>query len=115
MIRDYSKISAPLHKLLQKDAKFDFNDECVSAFKQLKHVLSFNETLALPDFSRQFRVTCDGSFTSIGSTLSQVGADGIERPVSFYGRSLSSLEKVITRQRSKLLVSLKACANGTSI
>ncbi|XP_024042755.1 uncharacterized protein LOC112099572 [Citrus clementina] len=35
-IKDFSKIALPLCNLLQKDAKFDFNEECQRAFKKLK-------------------------------------------------------------------------------
>ena len=35
-IKDFSKISLPLCNLLQKDATFDFNEECQRAFKKLK-------------------------------------------------------------------------------
>ena len=35
-IKDFSKISKPLCRLLEKDAKFEFDDSCLSAFKQIK-------------------------------------------------------------------------------
>ena len=39
-IKDFSKIALPLCNLLQKDATFDFNEECQRAFKKLKEVLT---------------------------------------------------------------------------
>ena len=39
-IKDFSKIALPLCNLLQKDATFDFNDECQRAFEKLKEVLT---------------------------------------------------------------------------
>ena len=35
-IKDFSKISRPLCRLLEKDAKFEFDDSCLSAFKEIK-------------------------------------------------------------------------------
>ena len=35
-IRDFSKISWPLCKLLEKDAKFDFHESCKAAFEEIK-------------------------------------------------------------------------------
>ena len=38
-IKDFSKISKPLCRLLEKDAKFEFDDSFLSAFKELKSKL----------------------------------------------------------------------------
>ena len=35
-IKDFSKISKPLCRLLEKDAKFDFDESCKAAFKEIK-------------------------------------------------------------------------------
>ena len=35
-IKDFSKISKPLCRLLEKDAKFDFDESCRSAFDKIK-------------------------------------------------------------------------------
>ncbi|GKA90575.1 reverse transcriptase domain-containing protein [Tanacetum coccineum] len=39
-IKDFSKITRPLTKLLEKDTPFEFNDECQNAFKILKEKLT---------------------------------------------------------------------------
>ena len=39
-IKDFSKIASPLYALLAKDASFDFNDDCMRAFDQLKLTLT---------------------------------------------------------------------------
>ena len=38
-IKDFSKISKPLCNLLEKRVVFEFNDECLRAFNQLKEKL----------------------------------------------------------------------------
>ena len=35
-IHDFSKISRPLCRLLEKDAKFEFDGACISAFEEIK-------------------------------------------------------------------------------
>ena len=35
-IKDFSKIASPLCALLAKDVSFNFNDDCMRAFDQLK-------------------------------------------------------------------------------
>ena len=36
-IKEFSKIFKQLHRLLEKYAKFEFNDSCLSAFKEIKY------------------------------------------------------------------------------
>ena len=48
-IKDFSKISKPLCKLLEKDAKFEFDDSCLSAFKEIKSRLVIASIMATPD------------------------------------------------------------------
>ena len=48
-IRDFSKISRPLRKLLEKDAKFDFNESCRSAFEEIKSKLVTTPIMATPN------------------------------------------------------------------
>ena len=35
-IKEFLKISRPLYRQLEKDAKFEFDDSCLSAFKEIK-------------------------------------------------------------------------------
>ena len=39
-IRDFSKIAKPLYKLLEKDAKFEWDEECQQKFEELKTYLT---------------------------------------------------------------------------
>ncbi|CAL8120522.1 unnamed protein product [Prunus armeniaca] len=39
-IKDFSKISRPLCRLLGKDVEFEFNEECLVAFNKLKELLT---------------------------------------------------------------------------
>ena len=48
-IQDFSKISRPLCKLLEKDAKFEFDDSCMSAFKEIKSRLVIVPIMATPN------------------------------------------------------------------
>ena len=44
-IKDFSKISRPLCRLLEKDAKFEFDDSCLSTFKEIKSRLVIRATV----------------------------------------------------------------------
>ena len=48
-IKDFSKISRPLCRLLEKDAKFDFDESCRSTFEEIKSILVIAPIMATPD------------------------------------------------------------------
>ena len=48
-IKDFSKISKPLCRLLEKDSKFEFDDSYLSAFKEIKSRLVIAPIMATPD------------------------------------------------------------------
>ncbi|KAM1342673.1 hypothetical protein ACFX2F_006964 [Malus domestica] len=61
LIKDFSKISQPLCRLLQKDVPFKFDDECEKAFNHLKEMLTSAPIIVLPDWSLPFELMCDAS------------------------------------------------------
>ena len=70
-IRDFSKISGPLCKLLEKDAKFDFDESCIYAFKEIKSRLVVAPIMVIPDWNKEFEIMCDASDYAIGVVLGQ--------------------------------------------
>ena len=48
-IKDFSKFSRPLCRLLEKDAKFEFDDSCLFTFKEIKSILVIAPIMATPD------------------------------------------------------------------
>ena len=72
-IHDFSKISQPMAKLLQKEAKFDWGPACEEAFQSLKTFLTTAPVLAQPDINRPFDLYCDASKMGLGCVLMQDG------------------------------------------
>ena len=70
-IKDFSKISRPLCRLLQKDAKFEFDDSCSYAFEEIKSRLVIAPVMATPNWNKNFEITCDGSEYAMGAVLGQ--------------------------------------------
>ena len=70
-IKDFSKISKPLCKLLEKDTTFDFTDACKIAFDRLKMALISSPVVVAPDWSLPFELMCDASDHAIGAVLGQ--------------------------------------------
>ena len=48
-IKDFSKISRPLCRLLEKDANFDFDESCKSSFEEIKSRLISAPIMLTPD------------------------------------------------------------------
>ena len=48
-IKDFSKISRPLCRLLEKDANFDFDELCKAAFDEIKSILVTTPIMVIPD------------------------------------------------------------------
>ncbi|CAN6575411.1 unnamed protein product [Malus baccata var. baccata] len=70
-MKDFSQISRPLCRLLQKDVSFDMNKECVVAFNKLKELLSTAPVIMPPDWSLPFELMCDASDYAVGAVLGQ--------------------------------------------
>ena len=60
-IKDFSKISRPLCRLLEKEAKFEFDEKCKRSFEEIKARLIRAPIMATPDWSKDFEIMCDAS------------------------------------------------------
>ena len=70
-IKDFSKISRQLCKLLEKDANFDFDESCISAFEEIKSRLVSTPIMLTLDWSNEFEIMCDASDYAMGAVLGQ--------------------------------------------
>ncbi|KAI3669358.1 hypothetical protein L6452_40591 [Arctium lappa] len=70
-IRDFSKITRPMCKLLQKEVEFHFNEECKEAFDRLKEMLTSAPIIQPPDWTLPFEIMCDTSNHAVGAVLGQ--------------------------------------------
>ncbi|XP_070040597.1 uncharacterized protein [Nicotiana tomentosiformis] len=70
-IKDFSKISSPLCRLLDKDVPFKFDDACLRAFEELKGRLVTAPIIIGPDWAQSFELMCDASDIAIGAILGQ--------------------------------------------
>ena len=70
-IRDFSKITRPLCRLLEKDTKFNFDESCQNSFEEIKSKLVEAPIMAKPDWNREFEIMCDASDFAMGAILGQ--------------------------------------------
>lgn len=95
-IPKFAHIATPLTDLLRGDGigkEFTLSQEAREAFHTLKDRLTSTPVLALPDFSKEFRVTTDASKYAMGMMLSQIDDSGKERPIAFESHKFRDYEK----------------------
>ena len=91
-IPNFSHLASPLFQLKKKGVKWEFTEERLQAFNQLKEALCSAPVLRHPDFTKEFILTTDASGYGLGATLSQIGEDGEEHPISYASRTLKEEE-----------------------
>ncbi|MDD0148337.1 reverse transcriptase, partial [Shigella flexneri] len=101
-IKDFSLITKPLCKLLEKEAVFDFNEECLTAFQQLKDKLTTSPVMGAPDWSLPFEIMCDASDYAVGSVLCQ-RQDKVLTTIYYASRMLSAPELNYATTEKELL------------
>nr|AAQ56531.1 putative polyprotein [Oryza sativa Japonica Group] len=87
-IENFSKIAKPMTRLLQKDVKYKWSEECEQSFQELKSRLILAPILILPDPKKGFQVYCDASKLGLGCVLMQDG-----KVVAYASRQLRPHEK----------------------
>ncbi|GJZ06022.1 reverse transcriptase domain-containing protein [Tanacetum coccineum] len=91
-----------MKKLLEKDAVFDFNKECIKAFELLKEKLTNTPIMVLPDWSRPFELLCDASDFAVGAVLEQREGKHF-RPIHFASKTLNNAQQNYTVTKKELL------------
>jgi hypothetical protein len=72
-IKGYAQITAPMEKLLNKEAKFQWNEDCHKGLDTLKKKLVTTPILIFPYWKKEFHVHVDASSISLGAVLSYPG------------------------------------------
>ena len=85
---DFSKIAKPLYKLLEKDAKFMWEEDCQRSFEELKAYLTTAPIVRAPNWKLPFEVMCNASDLAIGAVLGQ--REGGKPYVVYYVRKTLS-------------------------
>ena len=91
-IYDYAGITVPLTRLTRSGVKWNWNDDCQSAFDTLKSAFASAPILHHWVPGRQITVETDASDYAIASILSIIGDDGDIHPVAFRSRTLGPSE-----------------------
>ena len=101
-IKDFSKIAKPLYKLLEKDAKFAWAEDCQWSFEELKAYLTTALIVRTPNWQLPFEVMCDATDLTIGAVLGQRD-NGKPYVVYYASKTLNEAQRNYTTTKKELL------------
>jgi hypothetical protein len=85
-----------MEKILKKDSKFQWTEECQQSFDTLKQKMVTTPILVFPNWSKEFNVYVDASSIALGAFLAQPRVGDINHPIAFASRNLSTAERNYT-------------------
>jgi len=91
-IPDVSTLTYPIRRLQQKNVKFEWSEECKEAFTKLKNEIASDRVLTPFNPKLPITIACDASPYGVAGVLSH-SVKGIEKPVAFISRSLTTSEQ----------------------
>ena len=87
-----STLIEPLNRL-RTSKEWIFGEEEKKCYNQLKDLLASDSVLTFYDPKLPLRVDCDASSYGIGAVLSHIDDNGVDRPIEFISRTLTSAER----------------------
>ncbi|GKC04333.1 reverse transcriptase domain-containing protein [Tanacetum coccineum] len=101
-IKDFSKVSRPRTKLLEKDTLFEFDDECRKAFELLKEKLTCAPVIVSLNWNLPFELMCDASDFAVGAV--KIVSLQVMSKDEYVSKKCSSQEvsKIISRRKIKI-------------
>uniref|UniRef100_A0A5S6Q817 Reverse transcriptase domain-containing protein n=1 Tax=Trichuris muris TaxID=70415 RepID=A0A5S6Q817_TRIMR len=92
-LKDKATVAEPLHRLLDKTAKWEWTNEHEESFQSVKKLLTSDSVLVPFDNSLPTTLVCDASPYGVGAVLSQTKPNGQEVTVAFASRTLTTTER----------------------
>ena len=92
-----------MNKLLHKNSQWQWGQDGVKAFTQLKSLLSSSPVLVHYDQNGPLRLACDTSAYGIGAVISHIMLDESEKPIAFASRTLTKAEHNYSQLEQKAL------------
>ena len=91
-IPNMADITKHLYKLIEKNAIWEWKNECDNSFQVLKQRLSESPVLSMYDPDIPLKVDCNASKYGLRAALSRKYSDGTEKPIAYDSRTLNKNE-----------------------
>ena len=105
-IKDFSKNSRPLCRLLEKDANFDLDESCKSVFKEIKSKLVSAPIMLTPDLNNEFEI--DASDYAMGASLGQ-RTEKIFKAIYYASKTFNEAQENYFTTEKEMLAMVFAC------
>ena len=107
-IRDFSKVTRPLCRLLEKDTKFKFDESCQRSFEEIKSRLVGAPIMEKPDWNKEFEIMCDASDYAMGAVLGQ-RTDKVFRAIYYANKTFNQAQENYSTTEKEMLAIVFAC------
>lgn len=91
-IPSYAHTAKPLYSLTSK-LEWTWTERHQEAFNKLKHKVTTEPILVIPNFDKPFLVETDASKFAVGAILSQENEEGKKQPIAFISHALNEQEQ----------------------
>jgi len=85
-VMDFNTLVAPLNEIVKKHGEFKWEEKHEQAFVVLKHKLTNDPILALPNFTKSFEIECDSSNLGIVVVLILEG-----HPIAYFSEKMNGV------------------------
>ena len=92
-VKDFTRVAKPLHKMMRKDVKWNWEEMQQKTFQELKERLMIELVLVILDLNKKMRVETDALDFAMGEVLLIKCEDGKWRPVACISKSLNETER----------------------
>ena len=94
--------------MLEKDAKFNFDESCHNSFEEIKSRLVEASIMAKPDWNREFEIMCDVSDFSMGAVLEQK-AEKVSKAIYYASKTFNEARENYSTTEKEMLAIVFAC------
>ncbi|GJT71525.1 putative nucleotidyltransferase, ribonuclease H [Tanacetum coccineum] len=101
--KDFFKIARPMIKLLMKETKFNFSEDCIKAFNIPKKKLTTTPVIIASNWNLDFELMCDASNYVVGAMLGQ-RFDKKFQPIYYASKTMNDAQEHYTTTEKELLV-----------
>ena len=94
--------------MLEKDAKFEFDDSFLSTFKEIESRLVIVPIMATPDWNKEFEIMCDASDYAMGAVFGQ-RTKKIFRAIYYASKTFNEAQENYSTIENEMMAMVFAC------
>ena len=107
-IRNFSKVTKPLCRLLEKDTKFKFDESCQRSFEEIKSRFVEAPIMEKPDWNKEFEIMCEASYYAMGDVLGQ-RTDKVFKAIYYASKTFNEAQENYSTTEKEMLTIVFAC------